>query len=111
MYPAHTKVANEFFSLKQAAEILSVTVETLLEWNDNNILKPTITQNGEVGYTQEQINKFLSIQQASKTSKIQGFGSYSSPQADTDQQVGPINLNTEPKIIKSSKSNVLSPFV
>lgn len=54
------------FTLKQTAEILSVTVDTLLEWNNSNILKPTITQNGSVGYTREQIVKFLAIRQLSQ---------------------------------------------
>ena len=62
MDSAHPIIPGEFFTLKQAAEMLAVSVDTLLEWNDNNILKPTITQNGEIGYRKEQIDKFLTIQ-------------------------------------------------
>ena len=70
MDSAHPTVSVKFFTLKQTAEILAVTVDTLLEWNDNNILKPTITLNGEVGYTQEQISKFLAIQEQLQNIKI-----------------------------------------
>lgn len=62
MEPAHSTVPEKFYTLKHAAELLGISVETLLEWNDNNILKPTITQSGEIGYKEEQINKFLEIQ-------------------------------------------------
>ena len=79
MDSAHPTIANNFFTLKQAAEILSVPVEMLLEWNDNNILKPTITQNGEIGYTQDQINKFLAIRNILQTSN-NTFGKEDIPQ-------------------------------
>lgn len=62
MEPAQPTVPENFYTLKQAAELLNVSAETLLEWNDNNILKPTITPNGIIGYKVEQINKFLEIQ-------------------------------------------------
>lgn len=52
-----------FITLRQAASILGVTVETLLEWNDSNILKPIISQTGVIGYKQQQIDKFLAVQQ------------------------------------------------
>jgi hypothetical protein len=58
---------SELIPLQKAAEILSVSVATLLEWNDHNILKPTITHTGEVGYRQEQINQFLAIRKLSQT--------------------------------------------
>jgi DNA-binding transcriptional MerR regulator len=60
--PAQLPISAKLLTLKQAAEVLDVSVETLLEWNNNNILKPTITTSGEVVYKQEQINKFLAIQ-------------------------------------------------
>lgn len=50
-------------SLTEAARLLAVTVDTLLTWNEYNILKPTITHTGEVGYRQEQIDQFLAIRQ------------------------------------------------
>lgn len=62
MDSARPTVFGELFTLKQTAEILAVSVDTLIEWNDNNILKPTITQNGDVVYKKEQIEKFLEIQ-------------------------------------------------
>src|SRR5579862_4203489 len=51
----------KFLSLKEAALKLAVSVDVLLKWNEQNILKPTITPEGEVGYTEEQINHFLAI--------------------------------------------------
>jgi hypothetical protein len=50
-------------TLVEAAEILKVPVNTLLKWNEYNILKPTITNTGDVGYKQEQIDQFLIIRQ------------------------------------------------
>jgi hypothetical protein len=52
---------NTLLTLKQAADLLSVSVETLLEWNEHNILKPTITSEGEIGYSEKQINEFIII--------------------------------------------------
>lgn len=54
--------SDKIITLPEAAEILSVSCDILLEWNENNILKPTITQDGKIGYRKEQIDKFLSIQ-------------------------------------------------
>lgn len=55
--------SKKLFCLKEAAEILNVSVGTLLQWNDHHILKPTITLEGTIGYTEEQINQFLAIRQ------------------------------------------------
>lgn len=52
----------KLITLKDAAQLLGVSVDALIQWNDFNILKPTITLSGEVGYTQEQVGKFISIQ-------------------------------------------------
>lgn len=51
----------DFLNLNQAAQRLAVTVDVLRSWNEHNILKPTITPTGEVGYTQTQIDHFLAI--------------------------------------------------
>src|SRR5574337_832514 len=52
----------QLLSLQEAAAKLNVTIETLLAWNEHNILKPTITQTGEIGYNREQIDHFQTIQ-------------------------------------------------
>ncbi len=70
MQPAQSLDSEMFLKLSEAAEILKVSVNTLLEWNDNNILKPTINKSGEVGYKKEQINKFLTIQKLSQINQI-----------------------------------------
>ena len=57
---------SKIIPIKYAAQLLSVTIPTLLEWNEFNILKPTITQTGEVGYREEQISQFLAIKQRSQ---------------------------------------------
>lgn len=62
MNPAHSHSSGKFFTLKQASKVLEVSIDTLLEWNNSNILKPTITQEGKVVYSKEQLNKFLTIQ-------------------------------------------------
>ena len=64
MKPALAKNNEAFVPLKQAALMLGVSVDMLLEWNSSNILKPIITQDGKVGYTKDQLNKFISIQQS-----------------------------------------------
>lgn len=48
-------------TLQEAAKMLGVPVEVLLQWNDNHILTPRITRTGQIGYTQEQITQFLAI--------------------------------------------------
>lgn len=50
-----------FLTLKQAAQSLAVSVDVLISWNENNILKPTLTPTGDVGYSQTQIDQFLAI--------------------------------------------------
>jgi DNA-binding transcriptional MerR regulator len=58
MGPAEFK---KLLTLKQAAELLSVSIETLLAWNEHQILKPTITSEGQIGYSEDQIEQFLRI--------------------------------------------------
>lgn len=53
----------KLLTLSEAAQKLSVTVEVLLKWNEHNILKPTITLQGQIGYTQNQIDQFMAIRQ------------------------------------------------
>jgi hypothetical protein len=65
MKPAQ-KNSKQFIGLKQAAEILSVEPETLIRWNEQNILKATITPQGEIGYTLSQIHDFLKIKNQSE---------------------------------------------
>jgi len=55
------------YTLNEAAQKLGVPIDTLLNWNEYNILKPTITHTGEVAYRQEQIEQFLAIRQLSQT--------------------------------------------
>jgi hypothetical protein len=57
----------KLLTLQQAAQRLAVSVDVLLKWNEHNILKPTITPTGEVGYREEQINQFLGIRQVTQS--------------------------------------------
>lgn len=80
------KDKSNFITLRQAAELLNVNVETLLEWNDNNILKPTISQEGVIGYTQSQLQKFISIQNSFQDTYKQKF---------TKKQETPSNISNK----------------
>ena len=86
MDSARSTIPERLYTLKQTAEILAVTVDTLLEWNDSNILKPTITQDGKVGYSQEQIDKFLAIQQLS----LNRSADHEKPKMSQSSQVSPV---------------------
>src|SRR6185369_10185069 len=70
MDTARTNNLEKLITLKQAAELLNVSIETLLSWNQHNILKPTITQEGEIGYTQDQFKQFLIIRQAAQQAHV-----------------------------------------
>jgi hypothetical protein len=52
----------KILDMKETAQRLAVSMDILLKWNDLNILKPTITSTGEIGYSEEQINHFIAIQ-------------------------------------------------
>jgi DNA-binding transcriptional MerR regulator len=69
MNSAQTNASQKFVTLKEAADKLQVSIDTLLSWNHHNILKPTITQSGEIGYTQEQIDQFLTIRKLTMEAK------------------------------------------
>jgi predicted site-specific integrase-resolvase len=66
MDPAQPNKPIKFLSLKEAAKLLEVDVETLLKWNESNILKANITPEGEIGYTQDQLEQFLLIKNQSQ---------------------------------------------
>ncbi len=66
MDPARPSNPSNYLTLKEAAESLAVSVDVLLSWNDNNILKPTITPTGEVGYTKQQVEQFMAIRSNSQ---------------------------------------------
>lgn len=54
----------KLLSLQEAAQKLGVTPQTLLSWNEYQILKPTITVTGHIGYTEVQLEQFLRIYEA-----------------------------------------------
>lgn len=56
----------DLFNLTNAAQYLAVSIDVLLAWNEHDILKPTITSNGEIAYTRNQLDKFKAIQNNSK---------------------------------------------
>lgn len=69
MSSVQTNNTDKHLSLKDAAQMLAVSKETLIEWNDSNILKPTVTQDGQVVYPQSQIEKFLAIYRLSQNNQ------------------------------------------
>jgi hypothetical protein len=48
----------ESYSLNQAARKLGVSVDTLLSWNDKDILTPQISPLGQISYTKDQLEQF-----------------------------------------------------
>jgi len=71
--------------LKEAADKLAVPQDVLLAWNQQNILKPfAVTQTGDVCYTEEQINQFLTIRQFFLSNTV------------TVQPTQPVTVQTEP---------------
>ncbi|HSW88919.1 MAG TPA: MerR family transcriptional regulator, partial [Candidatus Saccharimonadales bacterium] len=82
MEPARPTI-KKLITLQQAAEKLAVSVDTLLSWNEHHILKPTISSDGQIGYTEEQLDQF---------SKIKRFSS--PPIASVNQNVNSHSTNT-----------------
>lgn len=63
MDTARPSSPQKLLTLEEAALKLGVSIDVLLKWNEYHILKPTITQSGEIGYTHEQITQFQTIRQ------------------------------------------------
>ncbi|HYK08958.1 MAG TPA: hypothetical protein VEW42_05660 [Candidatus Eisenbacteria bacterium] len=61
---------SKLLTLQETAVVLAVSVDVLLRWNEHQILKPTITSSGQIGYTRDQIDQFLKIQQSLRTTKV-----------------------------------------
>jgi hypothetical protein len=96
----------KLLTLKQAAQELEVSIDDLLQWNEFNILKPTITLSGEVGYTQEQIDKFSTINKHKITvnSEVNRIALQVSPQVN-DSFVDSKDLHSEPEVSKFLQNN------
>lgn len=95
----------KFITLKEASELLSVPVSTLITWNEHHILKPTILQTGEVGYTKEQIDHFLTIQQSFRASETQVI-SESAPMPVTEQAQTSIPIFMEPQPFRDIQTTI-----
>src|SRR4051812_6233332 len=104
MASARNADQKKLISLEQAARQLGVSVETLLSWNEHHILKPTITQAGEIGYDEEQLEflqKFLPPPPPTEQT----------PPQDPSQETLTENHQTEAETSVSSKSNLYQKFV
>ena len=94
MEPARPSSPVIILSMKDAAEKLSVSIEVLLKWNELNILKPTITSTGEIGYSEEQITQFIAIQKISKPNN---------PEENQGVSTNPITTNlNQPTFVANS---------
>src|SRR4051812_31157649 len=67
MDSAQDDSSKKVLTLREAGDLLEVSIETLLQWNDLNILKPTISKDGEIVYTKSQIDQFLAIRNSNPT--------------------------------------------
>jgi hypothetical protein len=65
MDSSNPNIQKKLLTLNEAAQELGISVDSLLQLNDFDILKPSITPDGEVGYTRQQIEKFLAVQRLS----------------------------------------------
>src|SRR6266568_2799500 len=99
----------KFLSLKDAALKLAVSVDVLLKWNEQNILKPTITPEGEVGYTEAQINHFIEIRGAAK--KTAPLYETKTPLHNEPGRAEGVFHNLSFKEEKKSKPNLYQRFV
>jgi DNA-binding transcriptional MerR regulator len=85
MNPDHSK---KLIPLQEAASKLSVSIETLHQWNEHNILKPTFTVSGEIGYTAEQIERFLIIRKKLSEGEIK-------PKVDSEENEPEVFVDQE----------------
>lgn len=65
MDPARPSNPPKLLSLQETAQRLAVSVDVLRKLSEQNILMPTISDSGEVGYTEEQIEHFLQLKNSS----------------------------------------------
>ncbi len=61
---------SKFLSSEEAAHKMAVSVAELTSWDKQNILKPTVTPDGQTGYTEEQLNNFISDNQTFFQTKL-----------------------------------------
>ncbi|HSA83685.1 MAG TPA: MerR family transcriptional regulator, partial [Patescibacteria group bacterium] len=60
----NTVHSEKLYTLQEASVVLGVSVDVLLSWNHHNILKPTITPDGQIAYTKSQLDHFQIIRTA-----------------------------------------------
>lgn len=92
MNPIRPNTTEKLLTLLEASQKLGVTPEVLLSWNDYQILKPTITVTGQIGYTEKQIEQFLRIYEAFRPLQTQQATSTLPTQAE----VASVPLPTAP---------------
>src|SRR6185437_7930426 len=99
----------KFLSLKDAALKLAVSVDVLLKWNEQNILKPTITPEGEIGYTEEQITHFIKIRGAAATTTP--LFETKTPLTKEPGRADSVFYNNSPKPERKKKQTLFQRFV
>ncbi len=99
MDSARPLIPEKLLSLQETAQQLAVSVDVLLNWNKHHILKPIITESGEITYTQEQINQFLTIQQSLQGNGIRPEKIVTPPSGQAgraESEVGGVSSSTQP---------------
>jgi hypothetical protein len=51
--------SNKLLTLQEAAQKLAISIDALIELNDNGTLMPTVSNDGFVSYSEEQIERYL----------------------------------------------------
>lgn len=100
----------KLISLQEAEILLDVPISVLLKWNEVNILKPTITHTGQVGYTKMQIEEFLRIKTSYQTFLPQPTQPQTQPSSTFSPTLDPLSPNptTHPHWLSSSSLLVAS---
>jgi len=99
-------------TLQEAAQALGVTPDVLLLWNEHNILKPTITQSGKIGYSKNQIDQFSSLrqlQQQTPNFRNEPLNERTQASQNTQVPMDPYH-NIPPASYSSPRQNTLNEF-
>lgn len=86
----------QMFTIKQAAEYLNVTDDTLRLWDKGGKLKPLKTAGGHRRYRKDDLDKFLGIKQEEKNDSIQiNTATYARVSSHEQKQKGDLDRQSQ----------------